>query len=66
MNVTVGELTWLTVRLAIPPTAPDEAVIVAVPPPTGVASPLELIVATEELEDDQFTELELLVTVPSV
>jgi len=41
------------VRVVVPLTAPDTALIVVVPAATAVASPPEVIVATAALEDDQ-------------
>jgi hypothetical protein len=51
----------VTVRLAVPATAPTDEVMVAVievvPLPTAVATPAELIVATSVLLDVHVTEL---------
>ena len=57
-GVTVTEVTvaLVTVSTAVPVTEPEAAVIVAVPVPTVVAKPAELMVATEEEEEDHATD----------
>src|SRR5690348_17745608 len=46
----------VTVSAAVPLTEPEVAVIVAVPVPTVVAKPAELMVATAEEEEDHATD----------
>jgi len=57
-GVTVMEVTVapVTVSAAVPLTEPEVALTVAVPVPTPVARPEELMVATEEEDEDQVTE----------
>lgn len=43
----------VTVSVVVPVTPPELAVIVLVPPPTPVARPEMLMVATDELDDSQ-------------
>jgi hypothetical protein len=67
VKATVGvSVLMLTVRLATPFAAPEVAVIVAVPIPTPVARPAAFMVATAELDDDQFTAFVTFAVVPSV
>lgn len=58
-GVTVTELTVapVTVSAAVPLTEPEAAVIVAVPVPTAVAIPAELMVATVVAEEDHVTDV---------
>jgi len=58
-GVTVMAVTLapVTVSAAVPVTEPEVAVIVAVPVPTAVAKPEELMVATEEEDEDHVTEV---------
>ena len=68
-GVTVMELrvALVTVSDAVPLVAPEVAVIVTVVPVTmPVATPLEAIVASEVLEEVQFTVLVRFCVVPSV
>jgi hypothetical protein len=46
-------VTAVTVRVVVPDTVPEVAVMVVVPPPTAVASPEVLMVATEVFDDNQ-------------
>lgn len=57
-GVTVTEVAVapVTVSTAVPLTEPEVAVTVAIPVPTVVANPVELMVATEEEEEDHATE----------
>ena len=43
----------MTVKVVVPVTVPEAAVIVVVPSPAPVASPVEPIVATAVFEEDQ-------------
>src|SRR5512146_1125474 len=56
VRVMAVTLAPVTVSEAVPLTEPEAAVIVAVPVPTAVAWPEELMVATEEEDEDQVTE----------
>ena len=47
----------LTVNVAVEDKPPDDAVIVVVPDPNAVASPVEEIVATEVLLESHVTEV---------
>jgi len=47
----------VTVRVVVPEILPDVAVIVATPCATAVARPEELMVATDVLDDVQFTDI---------
>jgi hypothetical protein len=51
MESSVGAETVVTVKAAFPLIDPDVAVMVAVPPPTPVARPVELIVAIVSAEE---------------
>ena len=55
----------VTVRVVLPVILPEVAVMVAVPPPTGVARPALLMVAMEALDELQVTDAVIsLVIVP--
>jgi hypothetical protein len=64
------EINWapevVTVRVQELLIDPEAALIVAVPPPTPVASPLPLIAATAALEELQVTEFVRFCVLPSV
>jgi len=47
----------VTLRVAVPVTEPEVALMVAVPTPTPVDKPAELIVATVDGDDDHATEV---------
>jgi hypothetical protein len=57
---------FATVRVVVPVTVPDVAVIVVVPPATAVASPVVLIAATAGLEDNQLAVAVRFFVVPSL
>ena len=65
MKLTVG-LTRTTVRFEVLLTVPEEAVMIAVPPPAPEARPVELTVAIARFDDDHVTELVMFAVLPSV